>query len=648
MGRRLPLGKAVTVLLAACCFMILPSRPVQAQPVKNILVLHEGWEKWPSNALVNSQLQAVFGGDGSFEVHFFQEYVDEWRLGRSLPDVAEALHRKYAKQKLDVIVAVGFVPFNLLLSQSTKDFHGVPVVFVSVGDFELPSALPKNITGVVGHLDLARTIELGLRLQPDKRHLFLVSGSSDYERFVVRALQPQLRAFAERLEITDLSDLPLEQLLTRVSQLPDHSIVFFLTMLKDAGGQSHIPSHVCSLLSASANAPLYAFVQGDIDSGIVGGSMYSVEKNAREAAEMALQVLKGARVQDLPIRPGPRDEIIVDWRQLQRWHIPQSRVPKDAAVLFREPGTWESYRWYIVATITMVLLQFLLIAALIVQGRRRAAAEKAVQRRLEMETLISETSARFINLPAKQIGAEIEGGLDRARSFLNVEGIFLYGRAHESTDFHVLHLTRPEQIGLMFPVLSRAQFPWAVDQLKGGHAWLVESMDQLPPEAVAEWAVVAQWGIKSLAAIPLQAGGEVLGLLIVAATTQQRGWPQEVVQQLQILGDIFYQAVLRARAEEAALESEERFALVADCAPMLVWMSGPDKLSSYFNKGWLDFTGRALEQELGDGWIASVHPEDLARLQSTYSQAFDNRKEFKLECRLRRQDGQYRWIMDPQ
>jgi PAS domain S-box-containing protein len=101
----------------------------------------------------------------------------------------------------------------------------------------------------------------------------------------------------------------------------------------------------------------------------------------------------------------------------------------------------------------------------------------------------------------------------------------------------------------------------------------------------------------------------------------------------------------RARTE-VLRESEARFRTMADTAPVLIWMAGPDKGCTFLNKTWLHFTGRTLGQELGDGWAEGIHPDDRERCLRVNADAFDARREFTIEYRLRRHDGEYRWVVD--
>jgi PAS domain S-box-containing protein len=114
---------------------------------------------------------------------------------------------------------------------------------------------------------------------------------------------------------------------------------------------------------------------------------------------------------------------------------------------------------------------------------------------------------------------------------------------------------------------------------------------------------------------------------------------------LLILRLLVQRAKLR-RSEAVLRESEARFRLMADAAPVLIWMSGPDRGCTYTSRSWLEFTGRPAERELGDGWAEGIHPDDVPRCLAIYTSHFDAREPFEMVFRHRRHDGEYRWILD--
>jgi PAS domain S-box-containing protein len=139
---------------------------------------------------------------------------------------------------------------------------------------------------------------------------------------------------------------------------------------------------------------------------------------------------------------------------------------------------------------------------------------------------------------------------------------------------------------------------------------------------------------------------EIVGLNGVRRQMESQATPLRNVDgslvQLAVARDV----TERRRAEQALRESEQMLRVVSDASPILVWMSGTDKLCYYFNKGWLDFVGRTLEQESGNGWAENVHPDDFDHCLQIYVSSFDARRTFEMEYRLRHHSGQYRWIMD--
>lgn len=185
----------------------------------------------------------------------------------------------------------------------------------------------------------------------------------------------------------------------------------------------------------------------------------------------------------------------------------------------------------------------------------------------------------------------------------------------------------------------------ALRVLKGERADSIPVSDVDWTTTQFDWEQLRRWGIDE-ARLPL--GSEIL--FRPETTWKQYGnylVAGGVVLLLQagFIVALLVQRAGRRKAEIALRASEAQFRLMADTAPVLIWRAGPDKGNNFCNRPWLDFTGRTLEQELGLGWLAGVHPDDVQASMEKFTAAFDARQPFRIEFRLRRVDGEYRWLM---
>jgi PAS domain S-box-containing protein len=301
---------------------------------------------------------------------------------------------------------------------------------------------------------------------------------------------------------------------------------------------------------------------------------------------------------------------------------------------------------YIISFVCLFVLETLLVLALLWQRAKRKIVEKSLVGQLIFETLLSDLSTTFINLPEERVVSNLQESLGRMGALLQMDRITLYEFTQDRTELSESFTWTKEGAQAGRAVIEAGQLPWWTKRTLRGEVLVTSDVNVLSDEASSEKEYLRKKDIRSVASVPLEVGGEVFGAMTFASTTRHVVWSEDLVQRLKMLAEIFSNAIGRKHAEARRRESEERFRLVANTAPVLIWMSGIDMLCTYFNQGWLDFTGRGLQTELGNGWAEGVHPADLQRCMGIYTKAFERHERFTMEYRLRRHDGEFRWVLD--
>jgi formate hydrogenlyase transcriptional activator len=181
----------------------------------------------------------------------------------------------------------------------------------------------------------------------------------------------------------------------------------------------------------------------------------------------------------------------------------------------------------------------------------RVGAEKAAEERLLFDPLLLEISAKFVNLPARGVDREIKHGLQRVVEALGVDRSTLFEFSEEMDDFRVSHSWATDGLEPLPSVVASKYWPYAIHRVRRGDIWKFSGMEDLPPEATVEREFYLRTGMKSALAIPLSVGGAIMGVLAISTDRSERMWPDELVQRLRLLGEVFANALQRKRGEEA-------------------------------------------------------------------------------------------------
>jgi two-component system cell cycle sensor histidine kinase/response regulator CckA len=391
-------------VVGAAWFVLLGSGQTAAQdsgnPPKRVLLLYSFDKDEGMYTGLDHALRAQLRSGVRDRVEFYTEYLDLVRFPSRAhaANLVKLLKLEFAEQKPDLIIPVSYSAMQFLLEDGKELFPGTPAVALfnarrldEVKRRVAAGTAGRDITGVASTDEPARTLDLALRLQPDTQRVAVVVGCSPVEKFWVDQLKQDFLPYRQRVEVDFLTGLTMREVLSRVAQLPPHSVVLNTFFFEDALGQFFLEEEALDLVARAARVPMYAIYSNDIGHGVVGGRMTDPQNAGGQIAKAAARVLGGENAASIPIEFDNSALYTVDWRQLQRWHLRESQLPTATIELFREPSVWERYRYLIATAISLSLVEAFLILALLFNIQRRKRAEKALRREKALAEAVIES-----------------------------------------------------------------------------------------------------------------------------------------------------------------------------------------------------------------------------------------------------------------
>jgi PAS domain S-box-containing protein len=367
--------------------LLLISQPLSAaeqREAKRVLVLYSEDKDNPSQEMTEQGIQAGFRSNKLFDVQLYAEYLDVSRFGdlSHARVMADFLRRKYSGMEIHGIISVYPYALDFLLAQGRTLFPGVPVIAAAISasySRKLErSPVRRFVTGTVLGGNFSDMMDVVLQVRPKTKQIALVAGTAPSDTEAEQGFRMGFRAYADRIGLIDLTKLSMEETLSRVGSLPPDTLLVYSSIFRDGAGKSFVPREALSLIARASKAPVFGFPDSYLGFGIVGGRMVSFKELGREAAAIALRVMRGESPASIPFGGEQAYVTAYDWRELKRWGISEKALPPGSIVEFKSLSLWEEHREKILGGLFFIAIETLLIIGLFVNIHRRRRAEAEI------------------------------------------------------------------------------------------------------------------------------------------------------------------------------------------------------------------------------------------------------------------------------
>jgi len=612
--------KTLILLLLLIVFANLLSQEQMHTPqIKKILVLHPGASGLPWFEQLQQQIITTFSEDKGNNYVFYTEYLDIIRNGESeyQQKLFDVLKYKYENASIDLIIATSSEIYDYIDRKPKELFENIPLVFRLTEDILSRNKLSAmNATGIVPMSEMTTirgTLESAVKLFPETRIIYVICGTSDREKALVRLTHEAAKGFEAHIEFVYWNDMSYTAIKNKISSLEQEALVLFVQFYRDIKGETFVPVKVLAELSEISNRPIFGIWGTFLTHGIIGGKTIDPKSEGMKLAEQGLLALKTGDAGSMKIAE-IEYEYNFDWQMLKKWNLKIRDLPAGSKVVNKPEPVWRKHYNEIVLFSFIMLLQTALIIFLLNQIRKRRAAEQSL--RLIHESLELTIKERTDNLrKSEEKFRRIFDSIQEGYVYTDLQGNIL---AINNATLNMLHYEIEHE--LLNKNVSRDFFVHPEDR--------VRILEMLGKDTLAKNVIVELFTKEK---------NHIIGDCNIRIIKNSENKPIALEGTFRDITD-------KITDELALRKSEKEKEMFFEVSLDMICIAGLDGYFKKLNPMWPKLLGWSFEELMAVPYIDFVHPDDLKPTLNAASQLNNGNNVMSFDNRYRCKDGSYRWL----
>jgi diguanylate cyclase (GGDEF)-like protein len=363
-------------LLLCCSYLSQDTYANERNEIKNVLIINSynqgfTWSREETDGIIHTLLES------DSNISTMVEYMD-WKNYYSQENMEYFYHYfkfKYQRKKIDIVITTDDAALEFALANREEMFANVPVVFCGVNQDGVESITKgyDKVTGVIEEIDPTQTINIALNINPTLKNVYILYDNSESGISTGKIVMDKIAASFPGLKIHPWNDIAYEDLIKQVQGLKDDSIILITTYNSDVNQKIVQIDFVNKDISANSSVPVYHLYDFGLNSGILGGSMLSGQLQGENAAALAVRILNGESIENIPVITPKSTRTAFDYQQLERFDIALKEIPKNSEIINKPFSFYETYKILVLSVIAafIVLLTFVSILLFYIKKIRR-------------------------------------------------------------------------------------------------------------------------------------------------------------------------------------------------------------------------------------------------------------------------------------